>query len=58
MNEQFILPAGYVAWCHVCGDEPFKRLTVVDGTAIPGVGFKTIEDAQVHNKDLHRVWKG
>lgn len=55
---QFSLPVGYVCWCHICANEPFNKTTVVDGVSIPGVGFKTLEEAQQHAKDLHRVWKG
>lgn len=60
MNKetQFVLPKGYVAWCHICAKEPFNRLTVVDGEAIPGVGFKTLAEGREHDRDLHRVWKG
>ncbi len=66
MNEpQFKLPKGYAVWCHICGKEPFNKMMAVEVedhpgrfTTIPGLGFKTMEEAQQHEVEIHRVWKG
>jgi hypothetical protein len=29
MTDQFKLPSGYKAWCHLCGESPFNKVTEV-----------------------------
>lgn len=58
MNSQFQLPSGYTCWCHICGEEPFNKVTDVNGVKIKGLGFKTLKELQEHERDIHRVWKG
>lgn len=58
MENEFRLPLGYRVWCHICGKAPFNKVSHVDGKDIPGVGFKTMQEASEHEKILHRVWKG
>jgi hypothetical protein len=52
--SQFTLPKGYVEWCHICGHPPANKVT----EGIPGVGFKTYDEARKHDKDnlnLHQL---
>jgi hypothetical protein len=29
VDELFKLPVGFIGWCHICAEEPFKKETVV-----------------------------
>jgi hypothetical protein len=68
---EFILPSGYIGWCHECGYPPRNQVTKVklreDGGKItqwqefkdiPGVGYKTEKDRIEHRSKFHDYRKG
>ena len=46
----FKLPEGYRVWCHKCGRPPYNIVT----NGLPGVGFRTLEESQKHDKEVHK----
>lgn len=69
-KPQFTLPPGYVAWCHICSEPAFNKITkvkyadITDPTGmtmvevnVPGTGYKTWAEYRIHAM-THRQYKG